>query len=162
MSTFSDCFNKDDTVSSITFFKSYGGNGLAETSVPESGHDLFQIIGHGCLYFLPVQNESVDDTKLQPTPLRSRHNDSSDEVCFKLALYTMWHGNFLHLLVLKGEKHHKGEVSVSASPVLIESVDGSKLQPTPLRSRHDDSSDEVCFKLALYTMWHGNFCICLF
>ena len=95
LSTFSDCFNKDDTVSSITFFKSYGGNGLAETSVPESGHNLFQIIGHGCLYFLPVQNESVDDTtKLQPTPLRSRHNDSSDEVCFKLALYTMWHGNF--------------------------------------------------------------------
>ena len=77
---------------------------------------------------------------------------------------------------MKGEKHHKGEVSVSAAPVLIDSVDGSKLQPTPirqwdssleeelldhsigglwleeagLRPRNDDSPDEVCFKLDVY------------
>lgn len=49
LSDFATCCS--DAKMNITFFKGDRGNGLAQSSKPETGDDVFTLIGHGCLYF---------------------------------------------------------------------------------------------------------------
>lgn len=147
LSDFATCCS--DAKMNITFFKGDRGNGLAQSSKPETGDDVFTLIGHGCLYFTATPTFAEQQHQELSAPVVShppKQADKSEE-------------NPVQESLANGES--LGPWTPELENQLLDPTIGLLwLEEAGLCPRKDDDPDEVLYAHILKLL--NYFCFCFF